>query len=60
MPGQRAQGKSYLGWWVPAEVGKWVETEADRREVSKSHILTEALSEYRASRTTTTDEGQQQ
>jgi hypothetical protein len=40
-----------LGWHCPAGLRAWVEDEADRRSVTLSVILTEALSEYRSLRT---------
>jgi hypothetical protein len=36
-----------LGWHPPAELAEWVRTEAQRRDVPLSVILTEALSDYR-------------
>jgi hypothetical protein len=58
MPGKH--NVPMLGWYPPAGLSAWIRGEAERRDVPLSVILTEALSEYRASRTTTTDEGQQQ
>lgn len=37
----------YLGWWASAEDSAWVKAEAERRGVSQSQILTEALSDLR-------------
>jgi hypothetical protein len=38
----------FLGWHPPTELGVWARAEADRRGVSLSVILTEALSNLRA------------
>ena len=38
----------FLGWHPPTELGAWARAEADRRGVSLSVILTEALSNLRA------------
>jgi hypothetical protein len=42
---------TYIGFWADPEDAKWAEAEAERRGLSKSRILAEALSEYRDSRT---------
>jgi hypothetical protein len=50
----------YLGWWASAEASSWVKAEAERRGVSQSQILTEALSDYRTKTSGTARETREQ
>ena len=58
MPGQRAEGKTYLGWWAPAEAAEWVKGEAARLGRTVSDVLGEALSEYRGKHGNDSTEGE--
>jgi hypothetical protein len=47
MPSQHAN--PLLGWHPPAELSAWARAEAQRRGISLSVVLTEALAAYRDS-----------
>lgn len=48
MPGRNKN--PLLGWHPPAGLAAWARDEAERRGVTLSDILTEALAAYRAAR----------
>ena len=47
MPGQRAPGKAFIGWWAPVELRKRLKAITKSREdVTDTDVLNEALSTY--------------
>ena len=46
MPGKRAPGKAFIGWWAPVELRKQLKVLAKLRRITDTDALNEALSAW--------------
>ena len=47
-PETRSTGKKYVGYYLPADLAKWIKREAVEMEIRDSHLVQRILEEYRA------------
>ena len=49
-PTERSTGKKYVGYYLPADLAKWIKREAVEMEIRDSHLVQRILEEYRSTR----------
>ena len=47
-PETRSTGKKYVGYYLPADLAKWIKRQAVELEMRDSHLVQRILEEYRA------------
>ena len=47
-PETRSTGKKYVGYYLPADLVKWIKRQAVELEIRDSHLVQRILEEYRA------------
>ena len=46
-PETRSTGKKYVGYYLPADLAKWIKRQAVELEIRDSHLVQRILEEYR-------------